>query len=375
MSEFKQFYTTPIVSKLLVSTLTTQNPRSCLELSAGEGALIDAVLNKYPNVLFTAIDIDAKNYFFLKEKYANHNILLHNSLHSSLLENINNKFDIAVCNPPFSYIENSDHIRFIINKILNKDLKTKKIRTEIFFFCLNLYLLKSQGQLSIILPDLFLKSIHLKWFRESLSKNYTINKIIECAHKSFSKTEAKTHLYSITNKKPNLNNKITLINNRSEYLLTIADYINDKSYYFNRLIDNSFILFRGNLSGKKCRESNSPYFHTTSFSAPEHYNEKEWYNNTKTKMAISNDILIARVGSRVLGKTQVFHGKSAVISDCIFCLRIIDSKLREYILNRWLCEREDWLSKNSKGTCAKHFTLSDFRSLIVSYIVQYNNNL
>ncbi|WP_413739830.1 N-6 DNA methylase [Sodalis sp. RH14] len=374
MVEFKQFYTSETISDLLVSLLSHTDVASCLELSAGEGALLDAILKRFSGIKITAIDIDNKNFHKLLEKYPEHRIFCCDSTHEELLDTLDGQlFDVAVCNPPFLSVSSNDYLRSIISRVFNYNVKTKKIRAEIIFLCINLLHLVPNGQLAIILPELFFSSDQYLWLRKALTEKYVINQIVECEHNSFVNTEAKTHIYHLVNRIPKKQHefKITIKPNafQGTKIIRLQDFVSKRHVETSTSFDDYFIIFRGKLSGKECKESSYPYFHTTSFNARfESFENSIEYSARKAQ---KNDILIARVGTRILGKTEVFLGNSAIVSDCIFCIRIFDASIREYFLNFWLQNRSDWLKNNAKGTCAKHISLYSVKELIESVICEY----
>lgn len=370
MVELKQFYTETALSKELASLISLPNPMSCLELSAGEGSLLDSVLEKYPEIRITAIDIDPKNHSKLIKKYSKHVVLCGDATDTELINKIKYKrFDIAVCNPPFKSIDNNRNHRALINNILGKDVSSKKIRAELIFLCLNLSLINSDGQLAIILPDLFFCSANYSWLRETLATRFKISTIIECAHNSFQKTEAKTHIYHIEKTSLHPRDNITYVVGGLQKIISPHEFIRK----FDDSIDTESVrphysICRGSMSGKQCKESGLPYFHTSSFANSEDYNRSidECLINKPT--ASCGDILIARVGTRVLGKTIVYAGQPALISDCIFRIRFDNQELRDCFLNEWESVRDKWIKDNANGTCAKHFSMRSMRTLVSTII-------
>lgn len=96
--------------------------------------------------------------------------------------------------------------------------------------------------------------------------NFSVSKIIECEHKAFKKTEAKTHIYHIRNVFSRKQSQIAFEKNGCEIYLSNMDFIFKNQFPdASEEFDDKFLLFRGKKSGKECRNSGLPYFHTTSF--------------------------------------------------------------------------------------------------------------
>uniref|UniRef100_UPI001E4F2731 hypothetical protein n=1 Tax=Photorhabdus bodei TaxID=2029681 RepID=UPI001E4F2731 len=102
MVDFNQYYTSKDVSDLLTSFITFDNPKTCLELSAGEGALLHALRKRWTNLHFTTIEIDPINHKVLKDAfpYSTHFCVDATEEYCKILLG-NSSFDLAVCYPPF----------------------------------------------------------------------------------------------------------------------------------------------------------------------------------------------------------------------------------------------------------------------------------
>jgi len=369
--EYKQFYTELDVSVKLSNSIEATNPERCLELSAGEGALITAILDKYPKISVTAVDIDNKNSCILESKFRGIEVICGDSTSSEVCESITDEsYDVALCNPPFKNIPTSDFIDSVVNAMVGRNKKSKHIRAEIVFLLINLKKLKPLGELAIILPDMFFTSLNYLWLRKYLISNFSLMKIIECEHNSFKKTEAKTHIYHIIKKRPEGFSLIDFCSGNECSKISYDEFIsNENNSGISKEFDDKFFLFRGKLSGKDCKLSGLPYFHTTSFNSITYFPDPKV--REFDRCAIEGDILIARVGTRVVGKTFIYNSTPALISDCIFCLRIENVKLREFFLMRWNADKGDWLFKNAKGTCAKNISLTAFRDYIRNVLMLF----
>lgn len=370
MVEFKQFYTESNVSEMLASLIEQSYPKSCLELSAGEGALIDALLKRFPKIKITAVDIDARNVEFLSNKHPDAICYFMDSTTPEFFTLVPcESFDVAICNPPFKFIEVNDYLLSLIKNMTSKVINAKKIRAELVFLILNIMKIKKGGELAIILPDVFYSSKSFVWLRTFLISNFEIKKIIECNHKSFKKTEAKTHIYHIKKNGPSKSERLFLVRGFTTISLSHKEFVNEKLIPKSDIVDSYFHLFRGKKTGKECRMSKKSFFHTSSYSNPSDYQNVEPLANES--MVKFGDILIARVGSRVLGKSILYTGTNAILSDCVFCLRINDPAMRDYIFKAWENDKIQWLECHATGTCAKHISLENFKSYIRTKLKKY----
>lgn len=371
MVELNQYYTSEATSFLLASMLDVDNVETCLELSAGEGALIEPIKSISSNIRFTTVDLDEENTNKLKKKFPEDFHICKNALDSNL--NIKpNSYDLAVCNPPFSYTRLGEDNRYIVDDF-DSDLfkKSSKVRTEVLFIIRNIHYLKENATLAIIVPDFIFSSQTLARFRYVLFSQYTLSKVIECEHNSFKKTEAKTFILFIKKEKPKKNDSFI------SYLAISSKGIKENRIKLSSIFQKNkpeerqdINIFRGSRSSKDCRSIKQPFHHNYAnlddFSVVTYkpLSDKKLPN---FKYADPGDILIHRVG-RNIGKTVFLEKNSVIVSDCIIVVRFLDKKLRQKFIVQWHKCKNKWIEDNSKGTCARNISISNIREFINSLL-------
>lgn len=374
MVDFNQYYTSKNLSDLLTEFISLQEPTSCLELSAGEGALLDAVKSKWSEIKCTTVDIDPVNHSFLTKKFPYDDHFCFDATSYECLTVLSDKkFDLAVCNPPFESISKTEIIEEYIHKAFGVTLgKLKKTRAEIAFLAINITHLKQNGILAIVVPELIIKGLKLSKFRESLFLNYKVESIIECEQKTFKHTEAKTYVLFLKKTKPPKNHlvnyisvdaKLNLKNKSNLFAYELLELF--KEHKIKDIDNNSFEIIRGKMSGKECKLSQNPYIHTTNMGPDmSSLNLDGQFSGTSLNLAMAGDIIISRVGTRVLGKTNFIESGAAMISDCIFLIRFKDQEKRTKFVDFWIKNKSNWLKYNSTGTCARHITKTRLTMLI-----------
>ncbi|CCN83489.1 putative Type I restriction-modification system methyltransferase subunit [Vibrio nigripulchritudo SFn27] len=368
MVELNQYYTSEATSSLLASMLDVEHIQSCLELSAGEGALIEPIKELNQAVRFTTVDLDIQNTSKLRTIYPNDIHICSDALDLDL--NINaNSFDLAVCNPPFAYTELNEKYKLILgDDFLPIFIGNSKIRMEVLFILRNLFFLKKGATLAIIIPDFIYSSNTLSKFRETLFSKYTLFQIIECEHKSFKKTEAKTYILFIKKAKPKSNNESL------PHLVLSSGTIKNSKLSIKSTFSNlgtkdieGYKIFRGSSSSKNCRLTKKPFHHN--YAHVEDLSKISYPSNTNMisgfKYAIKGDILIHRVGRNV-GRTVFLDSKEVIVSDCIIVLRFQDKNLKQVFWEHWSSRKEEWILRNQKGTCAKNISISSIKDFISS---------
>ncbi|EKP0296227.1 N-6 DNA methylase [Aeromonas sp. 102P] len=369
MVDLNQYYTSGDTSKLLASMLDLSDVRSCIELSAGEGALIAPIKDKSQNVSFTSVDLDPLNIKKLEVKYPEDIHICGDALDPNISVK-NASFDLAVCNPPFSNGALDQRALDILGDDFKKFFyKGKKIRLEVLFILKNISLLKDNALLAIIVPDLIVSSASLSGFREQLFTSFKLEGVVELEHGVFKKTEAKTYILYIRKTKPHYEYKTAFYvkynscNEQYSGTFNISSlYKEDKS----KKIDG-VTIFRGSTSSKQCRDSNFQFHHT--FSEIKDFSTVIYPHIERElvgfKYAITGDILIDRVG-RSVGKTVFLNEGKIIISDCIIVIRFVSERLKLKFIYEWSKNRDRWLEKHVKGTCAKNISIKSINEFIIS---------
>ncbi|WP_416001231.1 N-6 DNA methylase [Citrobacter portucalensis] len=375
MIQYNQYYTSKHISDLVTGLIKIRSPQTCLELSAGEGALLESVKKKFPAIHCTTFDIDPKNVNVLRTKFPTDLHFCADATGKQCQSILTSKeFDIAVCNPPFSMamVDDVAHNYLKIN-FGNIYLKNKKIRSEILFLAINLTYIRNGGTLAIIVPELIIKGCSFEKLRSTLSESLSLKYLIECDCKSFSKTEAKTYVIILEKKAPTKNSKYHYIKiNRSieivhEEKMDLSTFVQKRKN--KQAKSNSYKIIRGKLSGKECKSSGKKYLHTTNMAADlEQITLEENIFNSDEKTIIAGDIIIARVGSRVIGKTNIIASGSAIISDCLLSVRFKYEKDKRKFLDHWAKNKHEWIFTHAAGTCAKHITMTNLSSYIDSIL-------
>jgi hypothetical protein len=369
--ELNQYYTIDRISKVLTDLIPEINSvMRCLELSAGEGALLHSVSERWPAVKFTTIDLDPKNHQKLLTEFPSHEHYCCDALSDRVTLALRNKeFDLCVCNPPFGLMKSNPSINRILGAEYNNFVsKGGNVRSEIPFIIQNINYLRDGGVLAIILPELIVKSQRYHDFWLKLRNENSILSVVECDHRSFKKTEAKTFIIYVMKGVPNSDSAIKyyeLSCSQDRHVISHKDvkeiFPDDPHEMFNGHVDG-VVVFRGQISGKICKSLDVEYFHTTT-----HIDDFDslsvGINKSKYKTAVSGDILMHRVG-RSVGKVCHLISGELPISDCIIALRFEEKNKKELFLSFWRDNKDGWLQKNVKGTCAKHLTIDSVNKML-----------
>jgi hypothetical protein len=256
-------------------------------------------------------------------------------------------------------------------------LRLKRLTSDIVFLAQNLIMLKTGGELGIILPDSIFNGHEFCYLREDLLRETKINGIIQLPDKIFFKTEARTHILLLEKSKKS-NPFITLYKSNEQGELETPIYISkddalqrmDYSYYHwktqQKHIDSCSCLGdlgveirRGRSSKRDLEKSGVKFFHTSSFPGPNQSVKLENFSLVGEVHSKPGDLLISRVGKRCVGRVTFVEAGIQPISDCIYRLRA-PVEFRE-ILWKALASTEGkkWLEVHAHGVCSRCLSKKD----------------
>lgn len=392
MNEFAAYYTENSVSELLVSQFHMTDVRNVLDLGAGGGSLLGAALQRWPRSHVIAAEVDPNGYKALKKQYPQIHLVKTNGLKVDRCPQLAvepGSIDIAVCNPPYlSLNEVKSYNSLLMQAGLAQTCSLKRLTTDIIFLAQNLRMLRDGGELGIILPDSIITGRNFSQLRSDLLENHQIYGVIQMPEKVFLKTEARTHILLI--RRGGINeNQIPLY--LAEMDMSLSKPLNViSSELFQRMdygywhwkkttqqnINNQTLfsigaeITRGNITKKECIELDFKYFHTTDF--PESNKSIYFYKaeNSSKRVARKGDILVARVGSRCIGKVTLVKRGSRVITDCVFRIRVSEAHQSAVIESLRSVEGQKWLLAHGHGVCAKVLSKID-----LLYFPLFNNVL
>lgn len=384
-----QYYTTPVISALLVSLVNLNNVESVLDLGAGEGALVNEVYKVLgKGATYTVVDIDKNNCLKLKENNA-YNVYNVDCTSLNLSNRIHCKYgtiDLAVCNPPYGMLENNTFYTKLLDDMhFGCYGGCKFISSDLVFLAYNLLFLREDGVLAIILPNGALSGERYKKFREGLFSHYTVDRIVELPEKAFDYTEAKTGIFVIKKTQP------------CKSLIQLNCYTNGQlgdsiykvsSLLFSRIIfrdhfplsnqsgltgDYKIEIRRGKFTHKYLKDTKLPYFHTTHFkSSKGRFNAS--YDDNRS-VASKNSFLMARVGKRCVGNVLLVKEGVIRYSDCVYNILVPREYVCCFVTFFKSSEYKEWIKEVAHGICSFVITKGDLEDLLFKKIDDFKKHI
>jgi len=384
MIELSQYYTQQLFSRLLVNSIDFDLPSVILDIGVGDGSLTKAALDRWVNAKFIAIDIDKKNCENLRT-YSDLIIIANeDGLDPSINRKLKIKFgsvDVAICNPPYGLIVNEKLYEPIFKRAnLNSCLKLKRIPSDIVFFANNISMLRQGGQLGIILPDGVLTRKDLKDLRKDIIYNHTLKFIIQLPDNIFKGTEAKTHILILSKGKSNYSHVNLMLadeNGQCSNALRIDKFKlierMDYSYHLGNsqnkerrgenLRDIGVVINRGSFTHKELKILCIDHLHTTNINNID-FESDSIPVQFQSKVTVSHDdIIMARVGKRCIGKIARIQSGEYLISDCLYRIRVPKpflSKVWEFLNS---LDGINWMNSVAHGVCSKVISKEDLLNL------------
>ena len=138
----------------------------------------------------------------------------------------------------------------------------------------------------------------------------------------------------------------------------------------NTLKQIGAVIKRGKFSYKELRQSKLSFFHSVHFKEND-VNicfDKPVANKHNNYSANEGDILMCRVGKRVVGKVAMVKFGRVVISDCIYKITV-PKRYRQVLMKSLQSEEgKAWLHAFAHGVCSQVISKSDLENFPIFYL-------
>lgn len=346
-----RYYTDPSVGRFFVSLFDRRHASSILDLGSGNGSLSVAAAQRWASARIQSVDIDHGAAEHILQGMASaghqeHAHLIADALDENLPEMFgNSRFDLAVCNPPYSRIRWREGFARILSESGFDDLHALPADTlpsDIVFVAQILRLAEPGAEIGVIVPDGLVSGRRSRVVRRALLSRVRIVRVVQLPRGSFRGTEAQAHVIVFRNEvgqgEPI---EISLMEPSGitpplKITYSEAEVRMDYRYYGSRnqgggkhftLRGLGAEIVRGTLSSSEARTSPHPIFHTTCYGQPNPlaYQLSHQYlglDRSGYRVAEPGDILLARVDRDLHRKVCLISEGRSVLTDCIFRVRV-----------------------------------------------------
>lgn len=197
---FGQYFTPKFIADFMVSLITHSNPIRILEPSAGTGIFLEALKDKFSNIVAIELDSTLTSHSAIP-------ILYQNFFDYPVEE----KFQVIIGNPPYIRWRNQpDEIR---NDIIQRNFWNNRLNAladilQAFIFK-SIDHLTDGGELIFITPKFWLQTLHAANLREFIIKAGYVDLIIDCQEKKiFSSVSSNLIIFKFIKAEPPSKHKV-----------------------------------------------------------------------------------------------------------------------------------------------------------------------
>lgn len=380
-----QFATPDWVAELLCSRLRTR-PHVGADLGVGKGALALALTQRYPGACIVGVDnfiIPRRNQAMMRK--AGITLVrrdIGTPFFSQWFRGKYGSVDTVVCNPPFTYIENSAPIhQLLVSEEIPSSQRTKRQRLDLVFLAHAMKLLKPGGEMAFILPISAFSMSRSIANLYVMATHFGLTEIIRLPRTLYQDAEVETAIliFQPGIQRDNLDRFQLYSAAPQGQMESFGKFsAHDLAMEFSRTADANAIkpnslaglggaITRGRHSSRVLSHQGVTHFHTTSF---QQYPNFEVIFEPRRHPGLAHldeparegDILIPRVGTRCLGRAAIVIRGNQFISDCVFRISVPASKRRniwEFISSE---AGTTWQLGLARGACAKFISRGDLLS-------------
>lgn len=359
--DYSKYYTPLKVAEFLINQLNIKKPYDAIDICCGSCNLLSAAKKRWNNIKLVGVDIidlELNGIEYIKcdgRKYA--------------LEN-KNKYSLILANPPFDYLEKKSEYLNLFDEIPFK-YETSRLEIEMLFA--NLFMLKDDGVLLIIMPNTFvLGETHSK-IRKYLASEYSVRKIFFLPDNTFGATNISSCALVLEKDKKNhrYTNILHLKNNDDCYCVFNHERISYKdmkngNWNLKPIIrEPSFNIRikRGNTSSHFFSDRGEDILHISRVA-------EDWSPtirhvskvNDNPVYAENGDIIVSRIGKSA-GSWYKYTGNKVLVSDCLFVIK----EHSDFIEGLLKGKKYPY---NLRGVATKYITIADVVKWINTLIEQ-----
>lgn len=266
-----------------------------------------------------------------------------------------------VLNPPFKMISAEQEIS-LWKKIGDFTPKFLTYRIECVAISAAIQAAPTGSILYAIIPDMILHSKRTITFFELLKRHFSLEITNTYKRARFSSAEVDVSVIRLHK------NNISCI---SKYLDASTYLCSEKSIFTDKYksIEDKICIFRGKVRPTSERELQISVknLRVGGVKIKGTFYKRDIKDNKISNYSVAGDILLARVGPRMLGRVGIISTNYVITNESIFTLRITDSSLRKKVYSELISNSFiDWCLSKSRGTANYFITKDSVKEFILN---------
>ena len=346
-----RYYTDPVIGQAFVGLFDRRCVTSILDLGSGAGSLTVAAAKRWTDARIQTVDVDLRAEERIRLGMASAGHQAHEHLVADVLdENLPDmvggpRFDLAVCNPPYTRIRwRHGFSRILAEAGMDRlhAVPPEAFSSEVMFIAQILRLAERGAEIGVIVPDGLVSARRSRAVRQALLERVRVMRVVQLPRGSFRGTEAQAHVIVFSNERgrsepveiscldaDGIYPPVRVGAEAAEFRMDYGFYrfVTKKAKRSFTLRDLSADVRRGSLSSAEARKCNESVFHTSGFTqrSPLAYrlsSDHVGADRPGRRIAEPGDILLARVDRDLHKKICVVASGRAVLTDCIYRIRV-----------------------------------------------------
>ena len=340
-----QHYTPSALARELIGTVDLNHVGRVGDFAVGDGELLRAAAERWPEAELVAADIDPQTVARLRRRYPAWSIsrcdfMSARSRARARAVRRGSGFDVIALNPPFSFRGGTKKTVMIGERVVS-------CSPPLAFVVEAVRYLRSGGQLVAILPHGALTSEKDREARELLADHHGFEVVRTCARGTFSSCTPRTAVVRIGTG--------TVFDPSPLPLSTIPD---------GRARVGDVSMRRGRTPVGRALSSGLPLVHTTELRGGKLLPSRR-FADARGATVRGPAVLLARVGKPMSSKVvlvDVTH-PPVVLSDCVLAVECSTLSAAR-VLRRAILENWETVEAAYGGTCARYLTLASLKDLL-----------
>ncbi|MCK9366584.1 MAG: methyltransferase [Metallibacterium scheffleri] len=374
-----QFFTPPKIASLLAAGLK-RTPNSLLELGAGCGALVSAVLSRYPQSQATLVELDGKLLRHLRHEFPTHHVLGGDVLTQVNKLPIESSYATVVGNPPFGEFAVKPKDQLALRSLFPGCDRGGWMRQDLAFLHESWNRVATGGELAVILASPIVSDPIFTEVRRWLFAEAGYVSVCELPEDAFEGAEVGTYLLTIRHRgRSRRARSIQVDRYRGDGLLqgrielSLEAAVERMDYRFHMIQATAgrhwkrapsleslgAQVVRGSRSHGEFVKAEVPHVHTSDFTSDSIRLRLGQCLEDGVRLAERGDILVPRVGSRCLLREAMVVSGARPITEAVFRIRVARAN-RARVFDALASESgRMWRMAYARGSCAKFLTVSD----------------